>query len=96
MWMARQAGSERSGPHPKEKPIDPGSGDEADQHNRNGYMAILSGAGMQRWRGDVCLACGFLVRQWRWPRPVLRPDKPQGLTGPDIPTTIASQLTCYR
>lgn len=31
----------------KEKPIDPGSGDEADQHNRNGHTAILSGARMQ-------------------------------------------------
>ncbi|MDB5426192.1 MAG: OmpA family protein [Phenylobacterium sp.] len=31
----------------KEKPIDPGSGDEADQHNRNGHTAIVSGARMQ-------------------------------------------------
>jgi peptidoglycan-associated lipoprotein len=28
----------------KEKPIDAGSGDEADQHNRNGHTAIVSGA----------------------------------------------------
>jgi peptidoglycan-associated lipoprotein len=28
----------------KEKPIDPGNGDEADQHNRNGRTAIISGA----------------------------------------------------
>jgi len=28
----------------KEKPIDPGSGDEADQHNRNAHTAIVSGA----------------------------------------------------
>jgi peptidoglycan-associated lipoprotein len=28
----------------KEKPIDPGSGEEADQHNRNGHTAIVSGA----------------------------------------------------
>jgi len=31
----------------KEKPIDPGSGEEADQHNRNGHTAIVSGARMQ-------------------------------------------------
>jgi peptidoglycan-associated lipoprotein len=31
----------------KEKPIDSGSGDEADQHNRNGHTAIVSGARMQ-------------------------------------------------
>lgn len=31
----------------KEKPIDPGSGDEAEQHNRNGHTAIVSGARMQ-------------------------------------------------
>jgi peptidoglycan-associated lipoprotein len=31
----------------KEKPIDPGSGDEADQHNRNGHTAIVSGARMR-------------------------------------------------
>jgi peptidoglycan-associated lipoprotein len=31
----------------KEKPIDPGSGDEADQHNRNGHTALVSGARMQ-------------------------------------------------
>jgi peptidoglycan-associated lipoprotein len=30
----------------KEKPIDPGTGDEADQHNRNGHTAIISGARM--------------------------------------------------
>ena len=30
----------------KEKPIDPGSGDEADQHNRNGHTAIIGGARM--------------------------------------------------
>ena len=28
----------------KEKPIDPGSGEEADQHNRNGHTAITGGA----------------------------------------------------
>lgn len=28
----------------KERPIDPGSGEEADQHNRNGHTAITSGA----------------------------------------------------
>ena len=28
----------------KEKPIDPGSGEEADQHNRNSHTAIVSGA----------------------------------------------------
>lgn len=28
----------------KEKPIDAGSGEEADQHNRNGHTAIVSGA----------------------------------------------------
>ena len=28
----------------KEKPIDPGSGDEADQHNRNAHTAITGGA----------------------------------------------------
>ena len=31
----------------KEKPIDFGSGDAADQHNRNGHTAIVSGARMQ-------------------------------------------------
>ena len=31
----------------KEKPIDSGSGEEADQHNRNGHTAIVSGARMQ-------------------------------------------------
>jgi len=31
----------------KEKPIDLGSGDEADQHNRNAHTAIVSGARMQ-------------------------------------------------
>ena len=31
----------------KEKPIDNGSGDEADQHNRNGHTALVSGARMQ-------------------------------------------------
>jgi peptidoglycan-associated lipoprotein len=31
----------------KEKPIDTGSGDEADQHNRNGHTALVSGARMQ-------------------------------------------------
>jgi peptidoglycan-associated lipoprotein len=31
----------------KEKPIDSGSGDEADQHNRNGHTALVSGAWMQ-------------------------------------------------
>src|SRR4051812_45337285 len=31
----------------KEKPIDAGSGDEADQHNRNAHTAIVSGARMQ-------------------------------------------------
>jgi peptidoglycan-associated lipoprotein len=31
----------------KEKPIDPGSGDVAEQHNRNGHTAIVSGARMQ-------------------------------------------------
>jgi peptidoglycan-associated lipoprotein len=31
----------------KEKPIDSGSGDEADQHNRNAHTAIVSGARMQ-------------------------------------------------
>ena len=31
----------------KEKPIDPGSGEEADQHNRNGHSALVSGARMQ-------------------------------------------------
>ena len=31
----------------KEKPIDAGSGDEADQHNRNGHTALVSGARMQ-------------------------------------------------
>jgi peptidoglycan-associated lipoprotein len=31
----------------KEKPIDFNSGDEADQHNRNGHTAIVSGARMQ-------------------------------------------------
>jgi len=30
----------------KEKPIDAGSGDEADQHNRNGHTAIVGGARM--------------------------------------------------
>lgn len=28
----------------KEKPIDPGTGDEADAHNRNGHTALTSGA----------------------------------------------------
>jgi peptidoglycan-associated lipoprotein len=28
----------------KEKPIDPGNGEEADQHNRNSHTAIVSGA----------------------------------------------------
>ena len=28
----------------KEKPIDPGTGEEADAHNRNGHTAIVSGA----------------------------------------------------
>lgn len=28
----------------KEKPIDPGTGEEADQHNRNAHTAIVSGA----------------------------------------------------
>jgi peptidoglycan-associated lipoprotein len=31
----------------KEKPIDSGSGDTADQHNRNGHTALVSGARMQ-------------------------------------------------
>lgn len=31
----------------KEKPIDPGAGDVAEQHNRNGHTAIVSGARMQ-------------------------------------------------
>lgn len=31
----------------KEKPIDAGSGDEADQHNRNGHTAIVSGAAVR-------------------------------------------------
>jgi peptidoglycan-associated lipoprotein len=31
----------------KEKPIDGGSGDEADQRNRNGHTALVSGARMQ-------------------------------------------------
>jgi len=31
----------------KEKPVDSGSGDVADQHNRNAHTAILSGARMQ-------------------------------------------------
>ncbi|HEY0437324.1 MAG TPA: peptidoglycan-associated lipoprotein Pal [Phenylobacterium sp.] len=31
----------------KEKPIDTGSGEEADQHNRNGHTALVSGARMQ-------------------------------------------------
>lgn len=31
----------------KEKPIDAGSGEEADQHNRNAHTAIVSGARMQ-------------------------------------------------
>ncbi len=31
----------------KEKPIDPGTGEEAEAHNRNGHTAILSGARMQ-------------------------------------------------
>ena len=31
----------------KEKPIDPGTGDDADQHNRNGHTALVSGARMQ-------------------------------------------------
>ncbi len=31
----------------KEKPVDAGSGDEADQHNRNAHTAIISGARMQ-------------------------------------------------
>ena len=31
----------------KEKPIDFGTGDDADQHNRNGHTAIVSGARMQ-------------------------------------------------
>ena len=31
----------------KEKPIDSGSGEEADQHNRNAHTAIVSGARMQ-------------------------------------------------
>jgi peptidoglycan-associated lipoprotein len=31
----------------KEKPIDGGSGEEADQHNRNGHTALVSGARMQ-------------------------------------------------
>ena len=31
----------------KEKPIDTGTGDEADQHNRNGHTALVSGARMQ-------------------------------------------------
>jgi peptidoglycan-associated lipoprotein len=28
----------------KEKPVDPGTGDEADAHNRNGHTALVSGA----------------------------------------------------
>jgi peptidoglycan-associated lipoprotein len=28
----------------KEKPIDPGTGDQADAHNRNGHTALVSGA----------------------------------------------------
>jgi peptidoglycan-associated lipoprotein len=28
----------------KEKPVDPGAGDEADQHNRNAHTAVVSGA----------------------------------------------------
>jgi peptidoglycan-associated lipoprotein len=28
----------------KEKPVDPGSGDEADQHNRNAHTALVAGA----------------------------------------------------
>jgi peptidoglycan-associated lipoprotein len=28
----------------KEKPVDPGSGEEADQHNRNAHTAVVSGA----------------------------------------------------
>ncbi len=31
----------------KEKPIDPGAGEAAEAHNRNGHTAILSGARMQ-------------------------------------------------
>ena len=31
----------------KEKPIDAGSGDDADQHNRNAHTAIVSGARMR-------------------------------------------------
>jgi peptidoglycan-associated lipoprotein len=31
----------------KEKPVDPGSGEQADQHNRNAHTAILSCARMQ-------------------------------------------------
>jgi peptidoglycan-associated lipoprotein len=31
----------------KEKPIDPGAGEEAEAHNRNGHTAILSAARMQ-------------------------------------------------
>jgi len=31
----------------KEKPIDPGAGEQAEAHNRNGHTAILSGARMQ-------------------------------------------------
>ena len=31
----------------KEKPIDTGTGEEADQHNRNGHTALVSGARMQ-------------------------------------------------
>jgi peptidoglycan-associated lipoprotein len=31
----------------KEKPIDPGTGEQAEAHNRNGHTAIVSGARMQ-------------------------------------------------
>jgi peptidoglycan-associated lipoprotein len=31
----------------KEKPIDPGAGEQAEAHNRNGHTAIVSGARMQ-------------------------------------------------
>ncbi|HEY8003389.1 MAG TPA: peptidoglycan-associated lipoprotein Pal [Phenylobacterium sp.] len=42
-----QAGRISTVSYGKEKPIDLGSGDEADQHNRNAHTAIVSGARMQ-------------------------------------------------
>jgi peptidoglycan-associated lipoprotein len=42
-----QAGRISTVSYGKEKPIDAGTGDEADQHNRNAHTAIVSGARMR-------------------------------------------------